>query len=62
MEVVSVYWWKHKNKIGQYSAAKVHESLKITLKEGVLAPASVDDYEIRIDALPELEPEVTEGI
>lgn len=62
MEVVSVYWWKHKNKIGQYSAAKVHESLKITLKEGVLAPASVDDYEIRIDALPELEPEVIEGI
>lgn len=62
MEVVSVYWWKHKNKIGQYSAAKVHESLRITLKEGVLAPASVDDYEIRIDALPELEPEVTEGI
>ncbi len=62
MEVVSVYWWKHKNKIGQYSAAKVHESLRITLKEGVLAPASVDDYEIRIDALPELEPEVIEGI
>ena len=62
MEVVSVYWWKHNNKIGQYSAAKVHESLRITLKEGVLAPASVDDYEIRIDALPELEPEVIEGI
>ena len=62
MEVVSVYWWKHKNKIGQYSAAKVHESLKITLKEGVLAPASVDDYEIRIEDLPELQPEVIEGI
>lgn len=62
MEVVSVYWWKHNNKIGQYSAAKVHDSLKIALKEGVLAPASVDDYEIRIEDLPELQPEVIEGI
>ncbi len=62
MEVVSVYWWRHNNKIGQYSAAKVHDSIKITLKEGVLIPASVEDYEIRIENLPGLEPEIIAGI
>ena len=62
MEAVSVYWWKHNSKIGQYSAAKVHDSLKISLKEGVLIPASVSDYEIRIDALDGLEPEIIEGM
>ena len=35
MEVVKVYWWRHNNKIGQYSAAKVHDSLKITQKVDV---------------------------
>lgn len=62
MEVVSVYWWKHNNKIGQYSAAKVHDSLKISLKEGVLVPGSVEDYEICVEPLPELEPEIIVGI
>ncbi len=62
MEVVSVYWWRHNNKIGQYSAAKVHDSLKIALKENVLVPSSVDDYQITLEALPELEPEVFAGI
>lgn len=62
MEVVSVYWWKHNNKIGQYSAAKVHDSLKVSLKEGVLIPTSAEDYEITVDALPGLEPEIIEGM
>lgn len=62
MEVVSVYWWKHNNKIGQYSAAKVHDSLKITLKKDVLIPSSVEDYDIQLENLPELEPEIIEGM
>lgn len=62
MEVVSVYWWRHDNKIGQYSAAKVHDSLKICLKEGVSIPASVDDYEIKLEPLPGLEPVIINGI
>lgn len=62
MEVVSVYWWRHDNKIGQYSAAKVHDSLKIKLKEGITVPASVDDYEIGLENLSGLEPEIIEGI
>lgn len=27
MEVLKVYWWKHNNKSGQYSSAKVHGTL-----------------------------------
>ena len=57
-----MYWWKHNNKIGQYSAAKVHDSLKITLKENVLIPASVEDYQIELENFPDLEPEIIPGI
>jgi CRISPR-associated protein Csd2 len=62
MEVVKVFWWKHNNKIGQYSAAKVHDSLKVILKDGVMIPSSLEDYDIALDSLPGLEPEIIEGI
>lgn len=62
MEVVKLYWWRHNNKIGQYSAAKVHDSLKISLKEDVMIPSSIDDYNIILEELSGLEPEVIEGI
>lgn len=62
MEVVTLYWWRHNNKIGQYSAAKVHESLKIDLKEGVQIPTSVEDYDIRLEPLKDLEPQIIAGI
>ena len=62
VEVVSGYWWKHNNKIGQYSAAKVHDSLKISLKEGTLIPSSIDDYEIELQKFPDLKPEIIQGI
>ncbi len=62
MEVVALYWWRHNNKIGQYSAAKVHDSLKITLKDGVVNPSSVGDYKIELENLPGLEPEVIPGV
>lgn len=29
MEVLTVVWWAHNNKAGQYSSAKVHRSLKV---------------------------------
>lgn len=32
MEVCKVYWWKHNCLTGQYSSAKVHNSLKIEVK------------------------------
>lgn len=62
MEVVTLYWWKHNNKIGQYSAAKVHDSLKISLKDDVQIPSSVDDYNITLETLENLEPEIIKGI
>jgi CRISPR-associated protein Csd2 len=62
MEVIKLYWWRHNNKIGQYSAAKVHDSLKISLKENVMIPSSVEDYNIVLEELPDLKPEIIEGI
>ncbi len=61
MEVYRVYWWKHDNQNGQYSSAKVHQSLKIELKEGIDVPKSIDDCKIYIDKLDGLEPEIIPG-
>jgi CRISPR-associated protein Csd2 len=47
MEVVKLIWWRHDNKSGQYSSAKVHRSLKVTATTEF--PKSVDDYEIAIE-------------
>lgn len=58
MEVIKLFWWKHNSKSGQYSAAKVHRTLKITKKGGVLQAKSADDYTITTDNLPDLTPEV----
>jgi len=46
MEVFRVYWWEHNSPNGQYSSAKVHNSVrnKIGLKKGVTEPKCVDDY------------------
>lgn len=62
MEVVKIYWWKHKNKIGQYSSAKVHNSLKVSLKEEVQIPRCIEDYDISLEPLADLEPEIIDGI
>lgn len=62
MEVCRVYWWKHNNKIGQYSSAKVHNTIKITPKDGIDVPASFDDYDICETDLEGLKPEIIEGI
>lgn len=61
MEVKQVYWWKHNCPMGQYSSAKVHNSLKITLKEGVSSPKSYDDYIVEKVDLGNLECEIIEG-
>ena len=58
MEVIKLFWWKHNSKSGQYSAAKVHRTLKITKKDGVAQAKSADDYTITTDNLPDLTPEV----
>jgi len=62
MEVIRLYWWKHNNKIGQYSSAKVHKSLEIKPKEGMTVPKSAEDYSVTLTALDGLEPEIIDGI
>jgi len=56
MDVLEVVWWKHNSKIGQYSTSKVHNSLKVVPK--VECPRCADDYEIVIEPLAGLEPEI----
>lgn len=62
MEVVRLYWFLHNSKDGQYSTAKVHRSVKVQLKDGVLSPTALDDYEISLEELPGLTPEVLDGV
>ena len=59
MEVHKVYWWEHNNKMGQYSSAKVHRSLKVESKED--EPKSFDDYTITLEELKGLKVEVING-
>ena len=61
MEVVKLYWWQHNCKEGQYSSAKVHRSVKVELKAGVVEAKTVDDYNISVvDGLVGLTPEILE--
>lgn len=62
MEVVTLYWWQHNCKDGQYSSAKVHRSVHVELKDAETSPSSVEDYTITVDELPGLTPEVIYGI
>ena len=50
MEVMTVVWWAHNSKSGQYSSAKVHGSLK-----------TKPDGQIELNNLPGLEPDVIDG-
>jgi CRISPR-associated protein Csd2 len=62
MEVIRLYWWRHNCKDGQYSSAKVHRSVHISLKEGITVPYSWKDYQITVDKIEGLEPEVIDGV
>lgn len=62
MEVVKLFWWEHNCKDGQYSTAKVHRSVKVTLDSEVDIPSSVEDYQILVEPLVGLEPEIIDGL
>ena len=62
MEVVKLYWWRHNCKDGQYSSAKVHRTVQVSLKDGIEVPTSVEDYNICVHSLEGLEPEIIDGI
>ena len=61
MEVINVYWWKHNNQTGQYSSAKVHNSLKVYRKDQDIEAKDVNDYVIDLSNLEGLECNVIEG-
>lgn len=68
MEVCRVYWWKHNCKSGQYASAKVHRTLHVVPKDGKKIPNGglpfrLDDfYDITVDSLDGLTPDVYDGI
>lgn len=62
MEVVKLYWFEHDSASGQYSTARVHRSVKVTQKDPMALPMSVEDYEIALEELPGLIPEIIDGV
>lgn len=58
MEVCRLYWWKHDCKTPKNSSAKVHRSLKIKLKDGVDKARSFADYDVTLDELDGVVPEI----
>ncbi len=56
MDVIEMIWWKHNCASGQYSSAKVHNSVKIIPKCD--QPHSAEDYEIKIENLDGLTGEI----
>ncbi len=63
MTVEKLVWCKHNSKLGQYSAAKVHNSLVVEyIAEPGKETDTLADYEIRINKLDGLEYEEYEGL
>lgn len=58
MEVCRVYWWKHDCKTPKCSSAKIHRALKIKLKDSVSSPHSFEDYEITLNEIEGIAPEI----
>ena len=63
MQVVKLFWWAHNCPVGQYSSAKVHNSVHVALPDNAGAEA-IDDVAqyIRQEELPGLSCEVIDGI
>lgn len=61
MTVKKVIWWKHNCPSGQYSSARVFDSLKIERKEGVSEARSFDDYQMTVNKLEGLDFEEFDG-
>ena len=58
IEVHKVFWWEHDSKLGQYSSAKVHRSLKVEMPEGA---KSFDEVTIFVETLEGLKVNELEG-
>ncbi len=62
MEVIRLFWFRHNCREGQYSSARVHRSVQVRLRDGVDLPTRAEDYEITLEPLEGLTPEVLEGL
>lgn len=62
MEVVKLYWFRHNCKDGQYSSAQVHRSVRAELISPDAIPSCTEDYQITLEPLAGLEPEILDGI
>jgi len=62
MEVHKVYWWAHSHKNGQYSSARVHRSLEVKVNADVSEPKNIEDYAITLHELPDLKPDIIDGL
>lgn len=62
MEVIRLYWWEHNSKEGQYSSARVHRSVQAKLINPDQIPSGIDGYQMVLEPLEGLEPEVLDGI
>lgn len=62
MEVVKLYWFEHNSKSGQYSSARVHRSVIVSQKDPIATPTSIEDYEITLEVLLGLTPEIIDGL
>lgn len=61
MEIRRVYWYKHDSKTPKYSSAKIHRLLKVSLKDDVDRPRKFEDYDISLDTIEGITPEIFEG-
>lgn len=61
MEVHKVYWWEHSSKLGQYSSAKVHRSLKVEAKTDSPKAFDEENYYVELSDLEGLSVEVLDG-
>lgn len=59
MNVEKVIWWQHNSKSGQYSSAKVHQTLRSYLAPD--AALDADSINTAIEQLDGLKPEIIEG-
>lgn len=57
MRVLKMVWWRHNSKAGQYSSARVHDSLR-----SILQPDGSFDLAALKGALPGLDPDVIDGL
>lgn len=49
MEVKQLYWFTHPSKLGLVSSAKIHDLIKIEMKDSNIKPTKYEDYIISLD-------------